>query len=153
MAKIIGIDLGTTNSCVAVMQGTEPVVVPSSEGSRTTPSIVAYKNEERLVGIPAKRQAVTNATNTIFSAKRLIGHSFSEIDQIIGNLPYEVVKGAKGEAEIMLNGKQYRPAEISAMISAPSSAAVVVLNVLGAYYYELTLAGWLACWIASWLAS
>ena len=116
MSKIIGIDLGTTNSCVAVMQGTEPVVVPSSEGARTTPSIVAYKNEERLVGIPAKRQAVTNATNTIFSAKRLIGHSFSEIDQIIGNLPYEVVKGAKGEAEIMLNGKQYRPAEISAMI-------------------------------------
>ena len=116
MSKIIGIDLGTTNSCVAVMQGTEPVVVPSSEGKRTTPSIVAYKNEERLVGIPAKRQAVTNATNTIFSAKRLIGHSFSEIDQIIGNLPYEVVKGAKGEAEIMLNGKQYQPAQISALI-------------------------------------
>jgi len=116
MSKIIGIDLGTTNSCVAVMQGSEAVVIPSSEGTRTTPSIVAYKNNERLVGIPAKRQAVTNPENTIFSAKRLIGHSFSEIDKIIGHLPYEVVKGSKGEAEIMLNGTQHRPAELSAMI-------------------------------------
>jgi len=116
MSKVIGIDLGTTNSCVAVMQGGEAVVIPSSEGGRTTPSIVAYKNDERLVGIAAKRQAVTNAENTIFSAKRLIGHSHTEIEDIIDILPYKVVKGSKGEAEIMLNGKQHRPAEISAMI-------------------------------------
>ena len=116
MSKVIGIDLGTTNSCVAVMQGGEAVVVPSSEGGRTTPSTVAYKNDERLVGIAAKRQAVTNAENTIFSAKRLIGHSYTEIEDIIDVLPYKVVKGSKGEAEIMLNGKQHRPAEISAMV-------------------------------------
>ncbi len=116
MSKIIGIDLGTTNSCVAVMQGKDPVIIPSSEGTRTTPSIVAYKGKERLVGIPAKRQAVTNAENTIFSAKRLIGHSFKEIEKIIEHLPYKVVKGAKGEAEIVLDGKQHRPAEISAMV-------------------------------------
>lgn len=116
MSKVIGIDLGTTNSCVAVMQGGEAVVISSSEGLRTTPSIVAYKNDERLVGIAAKRQAVTNAENTIFSAKRLIGHSYTEIEDIIDVLPYKVVKGSKGEAEIMLNGKQHRPAEISAMV-------------------------------------
>jgi len=116
MSKVIGIDLGTTNSCVAVMQGGEAVVISSQEGLRTTPSIVAYKNDERLVGVAAKRQAVTNAQNTIFSAKRLIGHSFDEIKGIIENLPYKVVKGAKGEAEIELNGKQHRPAEISAMV-------------------------------------
>ncbi len=116
MSKVIGIDLGTTNSCVAVMQGTEAVVISSSEGLRTTPSIVAYKNDERLVGVAAKRQAVTNPENTIFSAKRLIGHDYKEIQSIIDVLPYKVVKGSKGEAEIMLNGKQNRPAEISAMV-------------------------------------
>src|SRR6056300_668296 len=116
MSKVIGIDLGTTNSCVAVMQGGEAVVISSQEGLRTTPSMVAYKNDERLVGVAAKRQAVTNAHNTIFSAKRLIGHSFDEIKGIIENLPYKVVKGSKGEAEIELNGKQHRPAEISAMV-------------------------------------
>ena len=116
MSKVIGIDLGTTNSCVAVMQGGEAVVISSQEGLRTTPSMVAYKNDERLVGVSAKRQAVTNAQNTIFSAKRLIGHSFDEIKGIIENLPYKVVKGSKGEAEIELNGKQHRPAEISAMV-------------------------------------
>ena len=116
MSKVIGIDLGTTNSCVAVMQGGEAIVISSQEGLRTTPSMVAYKNDERLVGVAAKRQAVTNAQNTIFSAKRLIGHSFDEIKGIIENLPYKVVKGSKGEAEIELNGKQHRPAEISAMV-------------------------------------
>ena len=116
MSKVIGIDLGTTNSCVAVMQGGEAIVISSLEGLRTTPSMVAYKNDERLVGVAAKRQAVTNAQNTIFSAKRLIGHSFDEIKGIIENLPYKVVKGSKGEAEIELNGKQHRPAEISAMV-------------------------------------
>ncbi|KKT76567.1 MAG: Chaperone protein DnaK, partial [Candidatus Peregrinibacteria bacterium GW2011_GWA2_44_7] len=79
MGKIIGIDLGTTNSCVAVMEGGEPTVIPNAEGQRTTPSIVAQKENERLVGIPAKRQAVTNAENTIFSAKRFIGRNYSEI--------------------------------------------------------------------------
>lgn len=116
MGRIIGIDLGTTNSCVAYMQGGEAVVIPSSEGTRTTPSIVAIKNEERLVGIPAKRQAVTNPENTIFSAKRFIGMNFSEVQNIIERIPYKVVKGKKGEAEIMLNGKEHRPAEIGAMV-------------------------------------
>lgn len=116
MSRIIGIDLGTTNSCVAVMQGGEPTVIPSAEGTRTTPSMVAYKGDERIVGVPAKRQSVTNPENTIFSAKRLIGHTFSEVGELVKKLPFEVVKGKKGEAEIMLNGKQHRPAEISAML-------------------------------------
>lgn len=116
MGRIIGIDLGTTNSCVAYMQGGEAVVIPSTEGTRTTPSIVAIKGEERLVGIPAKRQAVTNPENTIFSAKRFIGENFDEVKKIISRVPYKVVKGKKGEAEIMLNGKEHRPAEIAAMV-------------------------------------
>jgi molecular chaperone DnaK len=116
MNRIIGIDLGTTNSCVAAMQGGEATVIPSAEGTRTTPSIVAYKGDERIVGVPAKRQAVTNPENTIFSAKRLIGHTYKEVEGLIKKLPFKVVKGKKGEAEIELNGKQYRPAEISAMV-------------------------------------
>ncbi len=116
MGRIIGVDLGTTNCCVAVMQGGEPVVIPSAEGTRTTPSMVAYKGDERIVGIPAKRQAVTNHENTVFSAKRLIGHTFKEVEALAKKLPFKVVKGKKGEAEIELNGKQHRPAEIAAMI-------------------------------------
>jgi len=116
MSRIIGIDLGTTNSCVSVMQGGEPVIIVSSEGARTTPSIIAYKNDERLVGIPAKRQAVTNPEGTIFSAKRFIGRKFTEIKSTADKMPFKVVKGKKGEAEIMLNGTQHRPAEISAML-------------------------------------
>ena len=116
MGRIIGIDLGTTNSCVSVMQGGEPVIILSSEGTRTTPSIVAYKNGERIVGVPAKRQAVTNPENTIFSAKRFIGHTYSEVKPTAERMPYKVVKGKKGEAEIELDGKQHRPAEISAMV-------------------------------------
>ena len=116
MGRIIGIDLGTTNSCVAYMQGGEAVVIPSTEGTRTTPSIVAIKGEERLVGIPAKRQAVTNPENTIFSAKRFIGENFDEVKNLIKKVPYKVVKGKKGEAEIILNGKEHRPAEIAAMV-------------------------------------
>lgn len=116
MGRIIGIDLGTTNSCVAYMQGGEAVVIPSSEGARTTPSIVAIKGEERIVGIPAKRQAVTNPENTIFSAKRFIGMNFDEVKGITKRIPYKVVKGKKGEAEIILNGKEHRPAEIAAMV-------------------------------------
>lgn len=116
MGKIIGIDLGTTNSCVAIMEGGEPTVISNIEGQRTTPSIVAYKDNERLVGVTAKRQAVTNAENTIFSAKRFIGRQYDEIEETAKRMPFKVVKGNKGEAEIVVNGKQHRPAEISAMV-------------------------------------
>ena len=116
MSKIIGIDLGTTNSCVAVMEGTEAVVIPNSEGQRTTPSIVAIKGDSRLIGTPAKAQSVTNAENTIFSAKRFIGRQFKESKNDAARMPYKVVEGKNGEAEIMLNEKQHRPAEIASMI-------------------------------------
>jgi len=121
MGKIIGIDLGTTNSCMAVMEGGEPVVIPNSEGSRTTPSIVAFaKNGERLVGQAAKRQAVTNPDNTIFSAKRLIGRKFSEVSEEAANLPYTVVEGKNGDAwiEVKENGetKTFPPEQISSMV-------------------------------------
>ncbi len=116
MSKIIGIDLGTTNSCVAVMEGGQAVVIPNSEGAQTTPSIVAVKDGERIVGAAAKRQAVMNKDNTIFSAKRFIGRQFSESGEDIKRVPYKVVKGKNGEVEIVLEGKEKRPAEISAMV-------------------------------------
>lgn len=116
MSKIIGIDLGTTNSCVAVMEGGQAVVIPNSEGNRTTPSVVAEKNNERLVGITAKRQAVTNHKNTISSAKRFIGRNFDEVTDEMKSLPYDFSKGKNGEVEIKLSGKDRRPAEISAMV-------------------------------------
>ena len=121
MSKVIGIDLGTTNSCMAVMEGGEPVVIPNSEGARTTPSIVAFaKNGERLVGQAAKRQAVTNPSNTVFSAKRLIGRKQSEITEITDTLPYDVVDGKNGDAYIKVEeeGKSetYAPEQISAMV-------------------------------------
>ena len=121
MGKIIGIDLGTTNSCISVMEGGEPVVIPNSEGARTTPSIVAFsKNGERLVGQAAKRQAVTNPKNTIFSSKRLIGRKFNELKDEVKSLPYAVVEGKNGDAyiEAEVNGKteQFAPEQISAMI-------------------------------------
>lgn len=116
MSRIIGIDLGTTNSCVAVMEGNEPVVIPNIEGGRTTPSIVAMKDNERIIGIAAKRQAVINPENTIFSAKRLIGRIYKEVEKIIKKFPFRVMEGKKGECEIILNGKPHRPSEISAMI-------------------------------------
>jgi molecular chaperone DnaK len=121
MAKILGIDLGTTNSCMAVMEGGEPVVLENSEGARTTPSVVAFaKGGERLVGQAAKRQAVTNAKNTIFSAKRLIGRKFSELSEADKNLPYRIVAASNGDAhiEVEVDGekKTYSPQEISAMI-------------------------------------
>src|SRR5476649_2710987 len=94
MAKVIGIDLGTTNSCVAVMEGNEPIVIPNSEGRRTTPSQVAFlENGERKVGDPAKRQAITNAKNTVFSIKRFMGETFDRTDKETKRVPYEVVKG------------------------------------------------------------
>lgn len=122
MSKVIGIDLGTTNSCVAVMIGTEATVIANAEGHRTTPSIVAIKGEDRLVGITAKAQAVTNGKNTIFSAKRFIGRLYKEIKETAKRMPYEVVEGRDGEAEIILNGKQHRPAEISSMVLAKLKA-------------------------------
>ncbi len=119
MAKVIGIDLGTTNSCVAVMEGGEPVVIPNAEGSRTTPSVVAFtKNGERLVGEVAKRQAITNSENTIFSIKRFMGRKYDdpEVDRDRRLVPYKVVRASNGDAWVEGGGKQYSPPEISAMI-------------------------------------
>ncbi|MBU1018390.1 MAG: molecular chaperone DnaK [Patescibacteria group bacterium] len=116
MSRIIGIDLGTTNCCVAVMEGGEPTVITNSEGQRTTPSIVAMKDKERLVGIIAKRQSVTNPENTIFSAKRFIGHTYKEAKKDCDRMPFKTAEGKNKEVEIVLNGKQHRPAEIAAMI-------------------------------------
>lgn len=116
MGKIIGIDLGTTNSCVAVMEGGEAVVIPNAEGNRTTPSIVAEKDGERLAGVIAKRQSVTNPTNTIFSAKRFIGHKLSEVEKEAKMMPYETRSGDNGEVEIKMVDKWYKPAEISARV-------------------------------------
>ncbi len=117
MAKIIGIDLGTTNSCVAVMEGNDPVVIPNSEGGRTTPSVVAFtKTGERLVGQPAKRQAITNPKNTIFSIKRFMGRFMQEIEEEKKKVPYEVVPGDSNSARVKIADRVYSPPEISAMI-------------------------------------
>ena len=120
MAKVIGIDLGTTNSCMAVMEGGEPVVVENSEGSRVTPSVTAVggKNGERYVGQSAKRQAVTNSENTIFSIKRLIGRKYSdpEVQRDIKVMPFKIVAGTNGDAHVAMGGRTYPPPEISAMI-------------------------------------
>jgi molecular chaperone DnaK len=117
MAKTIGIDLGTTNSCMAVLTGGEPEVIPNSEGGRTTPSVVAFsRTGERLVGTVAKRQAVTNPENTVFSVKRFMGRKFGEVDEEMKIVPYEVVQGPNGDARIHADGKEFSPPEISAMI-------------------------------------
>jgi len=117
MGKILGIDLGTTNSCMAVMEGGEPVVIPNAEGMRTTPSVVAFtKDGERLVGITAKRQAVTNPKNTVFSIKRFMGRKFEEVKHEIELVPYEVMRAANGDAHVRIGDKSYSPPEISAMI-------------------------------------
>ncbi len=117
MAKIIGIDLGTTNSCVAVMEGSEPVVIPNEEGRRTTPSVVAFlKNGERKVGDPAKRQAITNPINTIMSVKRFMGHKWNEITNEAGHWSYKLEKGDNDTVRINIDGRLYTPQEISAMI-------------------------------------
>lgn len=117
MSKIIGIDLGTTNSCVAVMEGNDPVVIPNSEGGRTTPSVVAFtKNNERLVGTPAKRQAITNPKNTIFSIKRFMGRFYDEVDRERSEVPYEVVRGENNTSRVKIGDRLYSPPEISAMI-------------------------------------
>jgi molecular chaperone DnaK len=116
MSKIIGIDLGTTNSCVAVMEGSEPIVIPNSEGKRTTPSIVGFLNEERKIGDPAKRQAVTNPTKTIYSIKRFMGTSFDESKNEISKVPYSVIKGKNNSPKVKIDNKEYSPQEISATI-------------------------------------
>jgi molecular chaperone DnaK len=117
MAKTIGIDLGTTNSCMAVLEGGEPTVIPNAEGGRTTPSVVAFtKDGQRLVGAPARRQQVTNPTNTIFSIKRFMGRKFSEVNEEMTIVPYEVIKGPGGDVRVKAEGKEYAPPEISAMI-------------------------------------
>src|SRR5438067_976240 len=117
MAKTIGIDLGTTNSCMAVLEGGEPTVIPNAEGGRTTPSVVAFtKDGQRLVGAPARRQQVTNPTNTIFSIKRFMGRKFDEVSEEMTIVPYEVVQGPSGDVRVKAEGKDYAPPEISAMI-------------------------------------
>src|SRR3990167_2194395 len=119
MAKVIGIDLGTTNSCVAIMETGDPTVLANSEGSRTTPSVVAFSDSgERLVGQIARRQAVTNPENTISAIKRLIGRRFedAEVQKAMTVLPYKVVRGDNGDAWVEIRGKKYSPSEISAFI-------------------------------------
>src|SRR6187402_3389564 len=117
MAKTIGIDLGTTNSCMAVLEGSEPTVIPNAEGGRTTPSVVAFgRDGQRLVGSPAKRQQVTNPMNTIFSIKRFMGRKFDEVSEEMKIVPYGVVEGPNGDVRVQAEGKDYPPQEISAMI-------------------------------------
>ena len=117
MGKIIGIDLGTTNSCVAVLEGNDPVVIPNSEGRNTTPSIVAFiAGGERKVGDPAKRQAITNPEGTIYSIKRFMGEKFDEVSEEVKRVPYEVGRGDNGTARVLVDGREYTPQEISAMI-------------------------------------
>ncbi len=117
MGKVIGIDLGTTNSCVAVMEGGNPEVIPNAEGGRTTPSVVAFtKDGERIVGLGAKRQAITNPAKTIFSIKRFMGRKFDEVKTEIIEVPFETIKGAGGDARVKIGPKEYSPPEISAMI-------------------------------------
>ena len=127
MAKVLGIDLGTTNSCMAVMEGGDPVVLENSEGARTTPSIVAFtKTGERLVGQAAKRQAVTNPQNTVFSIKRFMGRKFDEVHEEEHRVPYKIVKAANGDAhvqvEVIGQRKAFSPPEISAMILSKMKA-------------------------------
>ena len=117
MAKTIGIDLGTTNSCMAILEGGEPTVIPNAEGGRTTPSVVAFtKDGQRLVGAPARRQQVTNPENTVFSIKRFMGRKFDEVNEEMTIVPYKVVKGPNDDVRVEAGGKEYAPPEISAMI-------------------------------------
>src|SRR5688500_16418806 len=116
MSKVIGIDLGTTNSVVAVMEAGEPAVVVNQEGARTTPSVVGFSKDDRLVGQVGKRQAVTNPENTVFSIKRFMGRQYAEVTAEAGRVPYKVVKNDNGDAWVEVRGKKYSPPEISAMI-------------------------------------
>ena len=115
--KVIGIDLGTTNSVVAVMEGGDPVVIPNAEGGRTTPSVVGFtKDGERLVGTVAKRQAVTNPQNTVFSIKRFMGRKMNEVVEETKRVPYKVPSGSNDVVQVEVQGKRYTPPEVSAMI-------------------------------------
>ena len=117
MGKIIGIDLGTTNSCVSVMEGNEPIVIANSEGKRTTPSVVGFiDGGERKVGDPAKRQAITNPTKTVSSIKRFMGETYDRLTKEIGRVPYKVVRGDNNTARVDIDGRMYSPQEISAII-------------------------------------
>ena len=117
MSKVIGIDLGTTNSCVAVVEGSQPKIIINEDGSRTTPSIVAYtKDDDRLVGQSARRQAITNPENTVFSVKRFMGMKLDEVKTEAGRVPYTVTAGADGTCRIKAGGKDLAPPEISAQI-------------------------------------
>ena len=117
MGKVLGIDLGTTNSCMAVLEGGEPTVIPNSEGGRTTPSVVAFsKSNERLVGSVARRQAVTNPENTVFSIKRFMGRKYGDVSEEMTIVPYHVQAAGNGDASVEIGGKHYTPPEISAMI-------------------------------------
>ena len=115
MGKVIGIDLGTTNSCVAIMDGSQPRVIENAEGDRTTPSIVAFTDDERLVGQPAKRQAVTNPDNTVFGVKRLIGRRFDDpaVEKDKKMVPFAIVNGGNGDAWVEAQGEKYSPSQIS----------------------------------------
>ncbi|MBP5381807.1 MAG: Hsp70 family protein, partial [Bacteroidales bacterium] len=117
MGKIIGIDLGTTNSCVAVMEGNQPTVIINDEGARTTPSVVAFtEGGERKVGSPAKRQAITNPKNTIFSIKRFMGETYDQVGKEVARVPYNVVRGDNNTPRVDISGRLYSPQEISAII-------------------------------------
>jgi len=114
MGKIIGIDLGTTNSCVAVMEGNEPVVIPNSEGKRTTPSMVAFvENGERKIGDPAKRQAITNAKKTVYSIKRFMGETYDKVQKEIERVTYPVIRGENNTPRVKIEDRLYTPQEIS----------------------------------------
>src|SRR5437762_1510665 len=124
MSKIIGIDLGTTNSVVAVMEGNEPKVIVNPEGGRLTPSVVAFtKTGERLVGQVAKRQAVTNPENTVFSIKRFMGRKYEEVNEEMKMVPYQVVRASNGDARVNASGKEYSPAAPSTSPSSKSAKA------------------------------
>lgn len=117
MSKVIGIDLGTTNSCVAVIEGSEPIVITNSEGHRTTPSVVGFTSDgERKVGDPAKRQQVTNPQNTVYSIKRFIGETYDKVLNDVNNVSYKVVKGNNNAPCVEINGREYMPQEISAIV-------------------------------------
>ena len=117
MGKIIGIDLGTTNSCVSVLEGNEPIVITNSEGKRTTPSVVAFVDGgERKVGDPAKRQAITNPTKTIYSIKRFMGETYDQVSREVERVPFKVVRGDNNTPRVDIDGRLYTPQEISAMI-------------------------------------
>src|ERR671931_1807563 len=127
MGKVIGIDLGTTNSCVSVMEGGEPKVIPNAEGFRTTPSVVAFsKSGERLVGVVARRQAVTNPKNTVYSIKRFMGRKYDEVHEEEHRVPYKIMKAANGDAHVQVEvsgeRKTFSPPEISAMILSKMKA-------------------------------